>query len=188
MDSWLEKYRVVIFLAIALFIASGMAACAFRWQPAAEIVIEPPPPTATPGPVRVYVSGAVANPGVYTLPPDAIAQDALLAAGGPTGDAALDYVNLAQALQDNMHLHIPAVGEAVVSDSGEVELTGPLNINTATQEQFELLPGIGPSIAARIITYREENGPFAQIEDIMNVSGIGEAIFEEIRDQITVGS
>jgi competence protein ComEA len=188
MDSWLGKYRIIVLIAVALFVASGMAACAFRWQPAAEIIIQPPPPTATPGPVRVHVSGAVVNPGVYTLPPDSIAQDALQAAGGPTDVAALDYVNLAQELSDNMQLRIPAVGESVVSDSGEVELTGPVNINTATQEQLELLPDIGPVTAGNIIAYREENGPFEQIEDIMNVPGIGEVTFEGLRDQITVGN
>ena len=187
MDSWLERYRVVILIAVVLVVASGLAACAFRWRPAAEIIIQPPPPTPTPGPVRVHVSGAVVNPGVYTLPPDSIAQDALQAAGGPAADAALDFVNLAQALQDNMQLRIPAVGEAVTAESGEMTLTGPLDINTATLEELDLLPGIGPATAEDIIAYREANGPFAQIEDIMNVPGIGERTFEDIQGMIIVG-
>lgn len=188
MNTWLAEYRVAAVVVVGLFIALGVGAFALKWQPAAEIVIQPPPPTATPSPVRVYVSGAVVNPDVYTLDADSISQDALNAAGGATEDADLERVNLAQSLQEGQHLHFPHVGEPSTSDTVDAGISGPVNINTATQEELEALPGIGPALAERIVAYRQENGPFEQIEDIQNVSGIGGATFENIRDQITVGN
>ncbi len=197
MNQWLEEHRTLVLTGTGLLIVAGLASLLIRWKPAAPIVVEPPPPTATPepsatpAPIRVYVSGAVNSADVYVLAPGAIARDALAAAGGATSDADLDRVNLAQPLHDGEHIHVPRIGEAPTPAPGgsatdaEPMLTGPVNINVATQEELELLPGIGPVIAQRIVEYRETYGPFPTIEAIQNVPGIGPAKFEDIRDWIT---
>jgi competence protein ComEA len=138
--------------------------------------------------VRVYVSGAVHHPDVYTLQPDSIVKDALLAAGGPADDADLERINLALPVADGQHVYVPRQGEEKlpVQPPANQPATGQkVNINTADVATLESLSGIGPVLAQRILDYRQANGPFARIEDITNVSGIGQATFEALRDQIT---
>ncbi len=175
-----------------------LAAC----QQPAPIVVVPPPtvaPTAlpTPAPVRVYVSGAVATPGVYTLPPHSLVHDAIQAAGGASAEANLERINLALEVRDQQQIHVPRKGESAPAQPTLLSLPSSaaasavpgarrVNINTATLAELETLPRIGPSIAQRIIDYRTRNGPFKQIEDIKNVSGIGEAMFSAIKDLIAV--
>ena len=162
-----------------------------------------PTPEPTTGPLRVYVSGAVLNPAVYTLPPGSIIDDAVRAAGGFAADADPVAVNLAQALVDGMQIYIPTLAEAVeappaisvpqptaapgANRMGGITIGGLININLATQADLEMLPGIGPTTAEKIIAYREANGPFATIEAIMDVPGIGEGKFDAIKELITVG-
>ena len=194
MNQWLERHTTFVLSFVGLLIAAGVGLFTLKWQPIEPIRIEPPLPTQTPGPIRVYVSGAVVSPDVYMLSPDAIVRDALQAAGGPTANADISLTNLAQPLQDGSQIYIPVVGETVVLLSQPEQPSSPnsapvgaiVNINTATQAELETLPGIGPAIAGRIIEYRENQGAFNGIEDIMNVSGIGPATFEKIRDFITV--
>jgi competence protein ComEA len=191
MNQWLEEHRTLVLVMIGLLILAAVVALSIRWRPTETIIIEPPLPTATPGPIRVYVSGAVINADVYELPPDSIVQEAIAAAGGADGEADLETINLAKVLNDGDQVYVPRIGEAPTpapqAEGGAAPVaTGPINLNTATQAELETLPGIGPSIAGRIIEYREANGPFATIEDIQNVSGIGPAIFEDIKDLITV--
>ncbi len=147
-------------------------------------------PTATAGPLRVYVSGQVLNPAVYQLAPGSIAQDAIRAAGGFGEAADQALVNLAQPLVDGLHIHVPSVGEAAVAPQvfeGLAPLPASLiNLNTATQAELETLPGIGPTMAERIIEYRQKQGPFTSLDQILDVSGIGPATFEKIRELITV--
>lgn len=148
------------------------------------------PATPTPALINVYVSGAVYKPDVYPLPLGSLVKDAVAKAGGATVDADLDHVNLALKLSDQMQVYVPHKGEAVAtpnSRSGSAAITAPININTATLEELDRLPGIGPSIAQAIIDYRTANGPFKTIEDINNVKGIGDALFAKIKDSITVG-
>ncbi len=149
----------------------------------------PTPFTPTPPPIRVYISGAVRRPAVYELPPDSIVQDALDAAGGPTSDADLVHINLAQGLADQQHVYVSREGEAnptpPVSGSGE-SAGATVNINTATAAELEALPRIGPTMAQRIVEYRQTNGPFESIEEIQNVPGIGPATFAGFEDMITV--
>lgn len=167
----------------------------------APIVIEPPPPTATvapsatPGPIRVFISGAVAEQKVVELPPHAILEDGLGAVGGLAKDADERLVNLAQPLADGMQIYIPALGEKierplplVVNTGIEGDPAGDrlVNINTATVDELDALPGIGPSTAEKIVTFREENGAFLVKEDLLLVSGIGEAKFAQVADLITV--
>jgi competence protein ComEA len=124
---------------------------------------------------------------VYTLPPESIVKDALVAAGGATDEADLDRINLALPVADGQHIYVPHVGEEsppVPSPSVASPSDEKININIADSAALEALPGIGPVIAQRIIDYRLANGPFTQIEEIMDVSGIGPATFERIKDLI----
>ncbi len=192
MNQWLEQHRTAVLTTIGLLIVASAVTLLLRWREPAPVVIEPPAPTSTPGPMRVYVSGAVAAPDVYELPAGAIVRDALQAAGGPAPDADLDRINLAAPLSSGEQVYIPHQGEdptalpPAASSGGSSPPAGPININTATQSELESLPGIGPAIAERIIAYREANGPFPAIEAIQNVQGIGPATFESIKMLITV--
>ena len=187
MNAWLEQRRTLVLSIVGLAVVGTALALAFRWQRPAVIEVAPPPPTATPGPVRVYVSGAVRQPDVYTLPPGAIVRDAIDAAGGPTGEANLDAVNLAASLHDEQQILVPVIGEApaVAEDEQGPAVTFPLNLNTATASELEALPGIGPALAQAIIDYREAYGPFTDTAQVQYVPGIGPAKFAEIQELIT---
>ncbi len=177
-------------------------------QPAPLEIIPPAPtataePTATPGPIRVYVNGAVASAAVYTLPPGSLVEQAIAAAGGFSADANTAVVNLAQPLFDGAQVYVPTLVElaatptAVLSQAapgGDTAVPGStsspdglININQAGLAELDALPGIGPSTAEKIIAYRNSVGLFATIEEIMNVPGIGEAKFDQIKELITVG-
>ena len=165
-----------------------------------------PTETPTPAPVRVYITGAVVNSDVYFLPQGSIIKDVIEAAGGFTSDADREQINQALELKDQQQIHIPRIGEedppppvqggqdnsvaggdAGDSGSGATPVVGGLiNLNTATLEQLDTLPGIGPAIAQRIIDYRENTGGFTSIEEITQVSGIGDATFAKISNLITV--
>lgn len=137
--------------------------------------------------VAVYVCGAVAEPGVYYLPADSIKQDALDAAGGFIEGAVTTYVNLAEKVSDGEQIYFPFVDELSDSYSPLGERNdGKININQATVEELMTLPGIGENKAKAIITYREEYGAFQTIEDITNIPGIKEGIYDNIKDYIVV--
>ena len=186
MQKWLEQYKLPLMFALGGILSFGIIALAVRWQPSESITIIPPPPTATPGPMRVYIKGAVINPDVYVLPAGSILDEILPLAGGVAQDADLSQTNLAQVLHDGDQIYIPHIGElALVQADGQ--LTGGLiNINTASQAQLESLPGIGPSLAQRIIQYREQNGTFSNIDELQNVAGIGPAKFDGLKEFITI--
>ncbi len=144
----------------------------------------------------VHICGAVSNPGVYELAEGDRICHAVEKAGGFTPQADQNYLNQAQKLTDGMRIYIPTREEtALVADDNLLlsgnsqqvqEGSGLININTATLEQLCSLPGIGEGKAQNIIAYREEKGSYASIEEIMNVDGIKEGLFEKIRDRITV--
>lgn len=183
-------------LALSYILVAGIAFLAARLPAPGGVQILLPEssptrvPTTTPAPMRVYVSGAVNAPGVYILPPGSIAQDALLAASGPLNEADLSLVNLAAPVSNGQQVHIPRVGEKAAqknpSSSPTPSLSSPLNLNTATAAELEQLPGIGPSLAARIVQYRQEHGPFRTVDALLLVSGIGPATLEKIRGLVTV--
>jgi competence protein ComEA len=209
-NDWLEQYRgyILIFLVCSILIG-GALILVYRPTPepiviATAVIPTPTRPatptlTPTPAPIRVYVSGAVRSPDVYILPPHSIVKDAVQAAGGPADDADLERINLALALYDQQQVYVPHIGETTPAvpppdsapppaptASGETIGSGDkVNLNTATVEQLDALPGIGPAIAQRIVDYRQTDGPFATPEDIMNVKGIGQATFEKLQDLIT---
>jgi competence protein ComEA len=152
---------------------------------------------ATPAPIQVHVDGEVISPGLYSLPRSSRIADAVEAAGGLTDDASTSQINLAAPLLDGSKVYIPKTGETITSErtSGFIEVKGensdpstsnPLNINTATIEQLVLLPGIGSTRAADIIYYRQVNGDFKAIEDLLDVPGIGETTYNQIKDLIKV--
>lgn len=166
-------------------------------------------------PFRVHVAGAVKKPGVYALPSWARVIDAVKKAGGAAPTADLDAINLADKIEDGEQIRIPTRGRPQALDShrptpepdavpatvggrstarypfaaGAVELqaagAGPVNLNSASREQLDSLPGIGPATADRIVAYREEHGPFVRPEDLMNVQGIGEVRFAQLRSLVT---
>jgi competence protein ComEA len=155
-------------------------------------------PTVSPEPIVVYVLGAVERPGVYALPPNSRVIDAIQAAGGFSELAVTTDVNVAALLRDGQQLEIPGSGELptpvfVIGDSGllvtPTPIPGdPVNINTADLALLDTLPGIGPTTAQRIIDYREANGPFNQVDDLLKVAGIGPVSLERLRPFITVGN
>ena len=155
--------------------------------------------------IVVHISGQVANPGVISLDEGSRLIDAINLSGGLTSKADISKVNLAYVLEDAQKIYIPSVDDKdeiayISEDSGNTGVVTSgnggtstkkeeklmVNINTANEEQLEQLPGIGTSISIRIVEYRKENGKFNSIEDIKNVSGIGDAKFNKIKDNICV--
>lgn len=148
--------------------------------------------------VVVHVVGAVLHPGVYELPDGSRVVDAVDAAGGALGNASLASLNLARILADGEQVYVFTADEAaagsaaptpaeVAAAPGAASVTGLIDLNTATVEELDSLPGIGPSTAQKIVSDREANGPFATPEDLMRVSGIGAAKFEALKDLVTCG-
>lgn len=135
--------------------------------------------------VYVHVLGAVDRPGLYVLAADARVVDALAAAGGTSADADLRAVNLARPLTDGEQLFVPVVGEAGEA-AGGVASDGRIDLNTADQAQLETLPRIGPALAQRIIQWREANGRFRSVDDLIAVSGIGDKLLAAIRELVRV--
>jgi competence protein ComEA len=167
---------------------------AFDERSAPPIVIEDAASTL---PVIVEVRGEIEAPGVYELSPGARLQDAIMAAGGLTGEADLSTVNLARRLRDGeliVILPLPGPGSTPMVPSAPAGVPTKaddsrvkININTATGEELEALPGVGEVIASRIITYREQNGPFRSIDDLIHVEGISDRAIDSIRELVTIG-
>lgn len=138
--------------------------------------------------VCIYVCGAVNSPGVYTLPAGSRICDAFAAAGGFTEEAAIDYWNQAKLLKDGDMIYVPTIEEASQREFSLQEDAddGKVNINTATEEELMTLPGIGVSKAKAIIAYRENEGLFSNVEDIKQVEGIKDGVYEKIKDYIVI--
>jgi competence protein ComEA len=155
---------------------------------------------AAPTGVVVHVVGQVVAPGLVTLPAGARVADAVDAAGGPTDEADLSALNLARTVVDGEQLRVPAPGEEVLPPpaaggtdgtsgaSGGAAATGSavVDLNSADEATLDTLPGIGPALAGRILAWREENGPFTSVDELDEVSGIGPAVLERLRDLVRV--
>ncbi|MCX7671078.1 MAG: ComEA family DNA-binding protein [Anaerolineae bacterium] len=172
-------------------------------RPSGEPIEIIPPPTSvavescagpTPGPLRIDVAGAVRAPGVYTVPHGSLVADAIAVAGGPAADADLERVNKAVALYDGAQVYVPRSAQPIptplvlatptrTTRAAQAPASGKLiNLNTATLEELDTLPGIGPATAQRII----EGRPYATVEDLLRVKGIGQATFDKLKDLVTV--
>ena len=163
---------------------SAVALQAVRPNGGIEILL----PTAETATIKVYVTGAVNNEGVYTLPPTARVEDAVQAAGGLTASADRVQTNLAAKVLDGDHLHIAAIGTPAPASAGSPASAAAgqlLNLNSATAEQLSALPGIGAVKAQAIISYRTSHGRFTKVEDLLAVSGIGPATLEQLRPYVT---
>jgi competence protein ComEA len=205
----MKKLWGILFGVVCGLLGAGILYLASRPPRGVAITLLPPP---TPEPLVVQVDGAVVNPGVYELPMGSRVRDAVKAAGGFTAEASEQALNQVALLQSGQRVDVPAKtptpkptatrspssiprstqpgGQPSPSPSAVSEATptpGPININTASLEELDSLPDIGPVTAQKIIEYRQANGPFTQIEDILKVTGIGPAKFEKIKDKITVG-
>lgn len=151
-------------------------------------------PTSTHVPVLIHITGEIVNPGVYDMKDGQRISDVIEAAGGLTEKADTKEINLASTIHDGQKIFIPSsingtANDEVVLSPSDVEQSGvefPINLNYCSLEELIELPGIGQAKAEAIISYREQHGDFEVIEDIMNVSGIGPSIFENIKDKITV--
>jgi competence protein ComEA len=140
--------------------------------------------------VYVHILGAVSTPGVYQLRDGDRVLDAVAVAGGFTPTADQRAVNLARFVVDGEQILVPEVGAVEAADptqpGGQSVVPGKVNLNTATSEQLEELPRLGPEMASRIIVWRQTNGPFTAIDDLRNVTGIGDKTFEALQDLVTV--
>ncbi|MDR2167316.1 MAG: ComEA family DNA-binding protein [Clostridiales bacterium] len=189
-------FKVIMAVAIGVIAILGVVYVnVLRSEPA--IIVEaaapeadaPAPYTTTPAAIIiVYVSGHVYSPGVFEFPRGARIWQAIEAAGGMTAYADENAINLAAEMADGQHIIVFGIADNMPpsSDGATAAVGGPVNINTATAEQLQTLSGIGEARARDIISHREARGGFANIEEIMNVPGIGEGIFERIREFITV--
>jgi competence protein ComEA len=172
---------------------AGTSTSTVAGGPTSSTAAVPAPATTAVAPtVVVYVAGAVAEPGVYELPAGSRVDVAIQAAGGTRRRAALDALNLAAPLVDGERVYVPAVGETppVVAGAPAAATAtapaGPVDLNHATAEELDELPGIGPATAAAIVEHREQNGPFATVDDLEAVRGIGPAKLEAVRGLVTV--
>lgn len=178
---------------VLLLLALGATVLISILQPHSSsraVVTSPRPSTsamASGAEIYVHVLGAVVTPGLYTLRDGARAVDAIAAAGGYASDADQTAINLARFVVDGEQILVPRVGEASGEDaSSGVGADGKVNINKASAAELETLPRVGPAMAQRIIDWREENGPFTSVDDLRNVTGIGDKTFEELKDLVTV--
>jgi competence protein ComEA len=147
-----------------------------------------PPGSASVG-VLAHVAGAVVRPGLYRLGGAPRIADAIDAAGGPAPDADLDAVNLAAAVADGERVYVPRQGEAppAIGGSGLADdPNAPVDLNTATLDQLEALPGIGPATAQAILDHRQQRGRFRSVDELLEVRGIGAAKLEQIRPRVRV--
>ena len=159
--------------------------------------------SATSGSVVVHVTGAVSRPGVVTLPPGSRVTDAINAVGGASAEADTQQLNLARVLTDGEQIRVPRIGEVLPNPAPQPggaatpsvgtapgktngDASGTININTASASELEKLPGIGPALAQRIVEYRDSHGPFASVDALTDVPGIGKAKLEGLREQATV--
>jgi competence protein ComEA len=186
MDALIERYRTHIIAGLIAIIAA-LAVWAFLEQrdgpEPIELISDSSTPDATGdgGPITVYITGAVNQPGVYELTDGDRAIDALDAAGGAAPDANIEAVNLALRLHDEDQLTVPRLGGATSGVAGVTATGTTINLNSATAAELEALPGIGETYAARIVDSRTTAGPFASPEELVTRELIPQGTYERIR-------
>jgi competence protein ComEA len=194
---WSRPQIVAFAGAVVAIVACGWLLLRPPSGPPAETVLARARPAVTsttaPETVLVHAAGAVVRPGVYALPVGARVNDLLAAAGGPAAGADLNRLNLAGVLVDGSQVFVPRQGEAVPTGAGagtggadHTAPGGPVNLNTATLEQLDALPGVGPATAKAILDERAKRGRFRSVEELLEVRGIGPAKLDALRDLVTV--
>jgi competence protein ComEA len=183
---------------MAGFVLAGVVFLVARLPEGKSITLEPAP---TKAPITVQVMGAVVHPGVYTFADGGRVQDAIAAAGGLLAEANANQVNLVAKLEDGKQVNIPylpgmepkvaapaptaaALFQVMVTPTATGSAANLIDINSATADELATLPGIGPTLAQRIIDYRDQNGGFSSTDELLNVPGIGDAIYNRIKDLI----
>jgi competence protein ComEA len=183
-----KLWWVAVFIIVGTLLGAGILILVTRPPKGSPVTLLPAPTLA---PITVYVSGKVNQAGLYSLPVGSRMNDAIKAAGGFSANANSSELNLAEILIDGEQINVPELVSPAATGipSRLVVPSGILvDINTASFEQLDSLPNIGPITAQDILDYRNANGPFGKIEDIMNVPGIGQGKFDAMKDQITVGT
>ncbi len=178
--------RVYILLCVLVFLGVGVA-CQKQEEQTVDLLMEEDvvleEDADTKQMIFVHVCGAVQNEGVYELPMGSRIYEAIEKAGGFREDAATAEINQAEVLVDEMKVFVPTVSEILEM---QVKKSGKINLNKASKEELMTLPGVGESKAESIIQYREENGSFKRIEDVMQIAGIKEGLYEKIKELIQV--
>jgi competence protein ComEA len=186
----LDRRRIVV-TGVVLLLAFVLAG-KFLLRPAKPAAVAPPlrvAPTETSlssATMYVDVVGAVRRPGLYRLRDGSRVADAVTRAGGPTPKAQIDLVNLAARIADGEQIVVPARGSvaAVAPTPGGGAASGPVHLNSATLEQLDALPGVGPVTAQKILDYRQKHGAFGSVDELDAISGIGPARLETLRDLV----
>jgi len=196
-----KRIVAILFIVILLSFAAGVKYAEIKHSQEIEDVVEMEPlieQQEDPGEqnedkvIQVYVTGAVKKPGVYTLTEDSRVYQVIEMAGGALDDAELKYMDLARKIRDEETIIVPVEGEQISSNQANASnvnssIEGKVNINNATAGELEQkLSGIGPVLSQRIVEYRQAQGRFENIEDIKNVSGIGDKKYQDIKDEICV--
>ena len=177
----------VAVLLVLLVVAGRRLAQTGAPAPARPVVVEASDASSRPARILVHVVGAVRRPGLYRLRDDARVADAVARAGGATRKADLALVNLAAPVADGAQVVVPRIQPVAPgsgADAARPGAAGPVRLNTATLEQLDALPGVGPTTAQRILDYRQENGAFSSVDELDAVPGIGPARLEQLRELV----
>ncbi len=192
----LERYSQAIVIALAALLAAALVALAIQRNDSPQPFEITAGSTPTGGPIEVYITGAVMQPGVYEMADGDRVIDLLQRAGGQSPDANLESINLAIRLHDEDQVLVPRLGQAVASDatSGQASAVagvsnsgGLININTASVSELDSLPGIGEVYSQRIVDNRASSGLYATADDLVNREVIPRATYDKIRAMITTG-
>lgn len=185
-----QQRKALVFISL---VAVGLALFLFTTTRGSAVAQESPTPTLSISPVTknilVHVAGKVKRPDVYPLLQGSRVADAIKAAGGAKKGVDLGDINLARVLVDGEQIYvgyIPKISSGSPSRTSKKSYSGVVNINRGTKAEFDSLTGIGPVLASRIISYRNQNGPFMAIEDLLKVSGIGNKTLERIRSRLSL--
>ena len=191
MSDWIERRRGYIVAFLAAIIVVGGAILALRRPESPPLTIAEPTPlpvSSTPATIRVYVTGAVQKPGVYSLHAGDRVEDAVNAAGGATAEADLTRTNLAARVNDGQQIYVVQKGETpppLPATTGSSGQPGKININTASLAELDTLPGIGQVTAQKIIDYRTKNGPFKSVQELKDQKIVTSSTYDKIKDLIT---
>jgi competence protein ComEA len=189
-----EPIRLVVGVVVALIVviivlvilggrgASGAQASSSTQVSSGGVTVLPfSSTTTTTAEFWVDVTGAVVHPGVYRLPSGARATDAVAMAGGPAADGELESINLAARVSDGQRIYVPRRGEPPPAGQGVTSSPEPVDLNSATLEQLDTLPGVGPATARAIIDWRTQHGRFQSVDDLSHIRGLGRSRIDALR-------